>query len=158
MPLVEIIKGKKTWPKPRRGFDFVQQIRKTPIVVNDSRGFYTSAALPRTRWKGLTMMLLEGQHRARSRWRAQAGMRSAPLAVRTSVRCRCRHTSSRPGRLRREGRTLPEHPGSKVIEEECQELNRRQESRQGFYSIHLHPVRRRGRPTAPSQQNSCGPN
>ena len=27
-----------------RGFDYVQQIGKTPIVVNDSRGFYTSHA------------------------------------------------------------------------------------------------------------------
>ena len=43
MPLVEIIKGEKTSPETvARAIDVVQQIRKTPIVVNDSRGFFTS--------------------------------------------------------------------------------------------------------------------
>jgi 3-hydroxyacyl-CoA dehydrogenase/enoyl-CoA hydratase/3-hydroxybutyryl-CoA epimerase len=45
MPLVEIIVGKKTSPETlARSMDFVQKIRKTPIVVNDSRGFFTSAS------------------------------------------------------------------------------------------------------------------
>ncbi len=39
MPLVEIIRGKKTSDKAlAQAIDVVQQIRKTPIVVNDSRG------------------------------------------------------------------------------------------------------------------------
>jgi 3-hydroxyacyl-CoA dehydrogenase/enoyl-CoA hydratase/3-hydroxybutyryl-CoA epimerase len=43
MPLVEIIVGKKTSSETlARAMDFVQKIRKTPIVVNDSRGFFTS--------------------------------------------------------------------------------------------------------------------
>src|SRR4029450_1426716 len=43
MPLVEIIVGKKTSQETlARSLDFVQKIRKTPIVVNDSRGFFTS--------------------------------------------------------------------------------------------------------------------
>ena len=43
MPLVEIIVGKKTSPETlARAMDYVQKIRKTPIVVNDSRGFFTS--------------------------------------------------------------------------------------------------------------------
>ncbi len=43
MPLVEIITGKKTTPETlAKAFDFAQQIKKTPIVVNDSRGFFTS--------------------------------------------------------------------------------------------------------------------
>jgi 3-hydroxyacyl-CoA dehydrogenase/enoyl-CoA hydratase/3-hydroxybutyryl-CoA epimerase len=43
MPLVEIIVGKKTSPETlARSMDYVQKIRKTPIVVNDSRGFFTS--------------------------------------------------------------------------------------------------------------------
>ncbi|MBA3902696.1 MAG: 3-hydroxyacyl-CoA dehydrogenase [Rhodocyclaceae bacterium] len=43
MPLVEIIMGKKTSPETlARSMDFVKAIGKTPIVVNDSRGFYTS--------------------------------------------------------------------------------------------------------------------
>ena len=43
MPLVEIIMGEKTGDKAlAKALDYVAQIRKTPIVVNDSRGFYTS--------------------------------------------------------------------------------------------------------------------
>ncbi|TXG81702.1 MAG: 3-hydroxyacyl-CoA dehydrogenase [Sphingomonadales bacterium] len=43
MPLVEIIVGKNTGPTAiAKAIDYVAQIRKTPIVVNDSRGFYTS--------------------------------------------------------------------------------------------------------------------
>jgi 3-hydroxyacyl-CoA dehydrogenase / enoyl-CoA hydratase / 3-hydroxybutyryl-CoA epimerase len=43
MPLVEIITGKKTGKAAiAKALDYVSQIKKTPIVVNDSRGFYTS--------------------------------------------------------------------------------------------------------------------
>src|SRR4029079_2050017 len=43
MPLVEIIKGAQTSEAAlAKAYDVVLQIRKTPIVVNDSRGFYTS--------------------------------------------------------------------------------------------------------------------
>jgi len=43
MPLVEIIVGEKTGPEAiAKALDYVAQIKKTPIVVNDSRGFYTS--------------------------------------------------------------------------------------------------------------------
>lgn len=43
MPLVEIILGKNTGDEAlAKALDYVRQIRKTPIVVNDSRGFYTS--------------------------------------------------------------------------------------------------------------------
>ncbi len=43
MPLVEIIVGKRTSDDTlARALDYVGQLRKTPIVVNDSRGFYTS--------------------------------------------------------------------------------------------------------------------
>ncbi len=46
MPLVEIIRGEKTSDETlARVFDYVQAIRKTPIVVNDSRGFFTSRVI-----------------------------------------------------------------------------------------------------------------
>ncbi len=46
MPLVEIIKGEKTSDETlARAFDYVLAINKTPIVVNDSRGFYTSRVI-----------------------------------------------------------------------------------------------------------------
>ncbi|MEV6772504.1 3-hydroxyacyl-CoA dehydrogenase NAD-binding domain-containing protein [Nocardia sp. NPDC051030] len=46
MPLVEIIKGEKTSDEAlARVYDYTLAIRKTPIVVNDSRGFYTSRVI-----------------------------------------------------------------------------------------------------------------
>ena len=46
MPLVEIIKGEKTSDEAlARVFDYTLAIGKTPIVVNDSRGFFTSRVI-----------------------------------------------------------------------------------------------------------------
>lgn len=46
MPLVEIVRGESTSDETlAKAFDFVRQIRKTPIVVNDSRGFFTSRVI-----------------------------------------------------------------------------------------------------------------
>ncbi len=62
MPLVEIIKGRETSDDAvARALDVVQQIRKTPIVVNDSRGFYTSRVIGTMVNEGLAM-LGEGVH------------------------------------------------------------------------------------------------
>ncbi len=46
MPLLEIIKGEKTGDEVLyKSLDFAKQIGKTPIVVNDSRGFFTSRVI-----------------------------------------------------------------------------------------------------------------
>ncbi len=46
MPLLEIIKGEQTSEETvYRALDVAKQIRKTPIVVNDSRGFFTSRVI-----------------------------------------------------------------------------------------------------------------
>ncbi|MDY6808793.1 MAG: 3-hydroxyacyl-CoA dehydrogenase NAD-binding domain-containing protein [Actinomycetota bacterium] len=46
MPLVEIIRGEKTSDEVlAKVVDYTLQIRKTPIVVNDSRGFFTSRVI-----------------------------------------------------------------------------------------------------------------
>ncbi len=58
MPLVEIIRGKQTSDETlAKAMDFVQQIKKTPIVVNDSRGFYTSRFCGAYINEGTTMLL-----------------------------------------------------------------------------------------------------
>lgn len=57
MPLVEIIMGAKTSPVARaRAMDYVQKIKKTPIVVNDSRGFYTSRCFGTYVSEGIEML------------------------------------------------------------------------------------------------------
>jgi len=57
MPLLEIIKGEKTGDSALyRALDFAKQIGKTPIVVNDSRGFYTSRVIGTFINEGISML------------------------------------------------------------------------------------------------------
>jgi 3-hydroxyacyl-CoA dehydrogenase/enoyl-CoA hydratase/3-hydroxybutyryl-CoA epimerase len=86
MQLVEIIRGKKTSPEAvARALDYVQQIKKTPIVVNDSRGFYTSRVFSTYTTEGITLLtegvspaLIENAGR-------MSGMPMGPLEVADSV-------------------------------------------------------------------------
>ncbi len=86
MPLVEIIKGKRTSTETvARALDYVGQLRKTPIVVNDSRGFFTSRVFGtycaegvRMLEEGITPALIENAGR-------MAGMPVGPLAVTDEV-------------------------------------------------------------------------
>jgi 3-hydroxyacyl-CoA dehydrogenase/enoyl-CoA hydratase/3-hydroxybutyryl-CoA epimerase len=60
MPLLEIIKGEQTSERTLyRALDVAKQIKKTPIVVNDSRGFFTSRVIGTFINEGIAM-LLEG--------------------------------------------------------------------------------------------------
>src|SRR6478735_6844262 len=57
MPLLEIIKGEKTSDAALyRALDFAKQIGKTPIVVNDSRGFFTSRVIGTFINEGISML------------------------------------------------------------------------------------------------------
>ena len=86
MPLVEIILGKKTSDETlARALDYVGQLRKTPIVVNDSRGFYTSRCFGTFTREGMAM-LEEGVDPALIENAAKmAGMPVGPLAVADEV-------------------------------------------------------------------------
>lgn len=86
MPLVEVIVGEKTSDKAiARTLDYIQQIRKTPIVVNDSRGFYTSRVFSTFTREGIAM-LAEGVNPALIENVAKhAGMPVGPLAVTDEV-------------------------------------------------------------------------
>ena len=64
MPLVEIIRGERTSDRSlARAFDIVRLIGKTPIVVNDSRGFFTSRVIGTFINEGMAL-LNEGMHPA----------------------------------------------------------------------------------------------
>ena len=82
MPLVEIIRGKETSDAAlAKAYDVVQQIRKTPIVVNDSRGFYTSRVIGTQINEGLAM-LAEGVHPVSlERAATSAGFPVGPLQI-----------------------------------------------------------------------------
>lgn len=92
MPLVEIILGEKTEDEAiARSLDYIQQIRKTPIVVNDSRGFYTSRVFTTFTGEGITM-LAEGVKPALIENAAKmAGMPVGPLAVTDEVSLELAH-------------------------------------------------------------------
>ena len=82
MPLVEIIRGEQTSDEAlAKAYDVVLQIRKTPIVVNDSRGFYTSRVIGTMVNEGLAM-LAEGVHpMSLERAATQAGYPVGPLQL-----------------------------------------------------------------------------
>ncbi|WP_374303342.1 3-hydroxyacyl-CoA dehydrogenase NAD-binding domain-containing protein [Ferrovibrio sp.] len=92
MPLVEIIRGKQTSDETlARAMDFVKKIRKTPIVVNDSRGFYTSRVFATYVTEGLTM-LAEGVAPAIIENAGKmAGMPVGPLALADEVSLELMH-------------------------------------------------------------------
>jgi 3-hydroxyacyl-CoA dehydrogenase/enoyl-CoA hydratase/3-hydroxybutyryl-CoA epimerase len=86
MQLVEIIKGARTNEATlARAFDFVQQIKKIPIVVTDSRGFFTSRVFATFTHEGIAM-LGEGVSAPMIETEARkAGMPVGPLAVSDEV-------------------------------------------------------------------------
>jgi 3-hydroxyacyl-CoA dehydrogenase / enoyl-CoA hydratase / 3-hydroxybutyryl-CoA epimerase len=58
MPLLEIIRGEQTNDETLyRALDFSKLIKKTPIVVNDSRGFFTSRVISAFLNEGVAMLL-----------------------------------------------------------------------------------------------------
>lgn len=86
MNLVEIILGKETSQETlAKAIDYVLKIRKTPVAVQDSRGFYTSRCFATYTTEGLHMLsegiapaIIENVGR-------QAGMPMGPLEVSDSV-------------------------------------------------------------------------
>jgi 3-hydroxyacyl-CoA dehydrogenase/enoyl-CoA hydratase/3-hydroxybutyryl-CoA epimerase len=86
MMLVEIILGKQTGNKALAvALDYVRAIRKTPIVVNDSRGFYTSRVVGTYIREG-HLMLTEGVPPAMiENVGRMAGMPVGPLSLNDEV-------------------------------------------------------------------------
>ncbi|SFL31419.1 3-hydroxyacyl-CoA dehydrogenase NAD-binding domain-containing protein [Pseudomonas sp. NFACC46-3] len=119
MPLVEIIKGARTSDATlARGFDFVLQINKTPIVVNDSRGFFTSRVFGTFTNEGIAM-LGEGVSAPMIETEARkAGMPVGPLAISDEVSLSLMsHIRAQTAKdLHAEGKMPIEHPAFAVID------------------------------------------
>ncbi|WP_434699891.1 3-hydroxyacyl-CoA dehydrogenase NAD-binding domain-containing protein [Pseudomonas sp. D1-1] len=119
MPLVEIIKGVGTSDETlARAFDFVRQIDKTPIVVNDSRGFFTSRVFGTFINEGIAM-LGEGVSAPMIETEARkAGMPVGPLAVSDEVSLGLMsHIRAQTAKdLHAEGKAPTEHPAFAVID------------------------------------------
>jgi 3-hydroxyacyl-CoA dehydrogenase/enoyl-CoA hydratase/3-hydroxybutyryl-CoA epimerase len=134
MPLVEIILGEKTNDEAiARSLDYIQQIRKTPIVVNDSRGFYTSRVFSTATAEGITM-LAEGVKPALIENAAKmTGLPVGPLAVTDEV------TLELANRIGKEtaaalGQDYPSTASQKVLQEMVEGLDRKgKRYGKGFY-------------------------
>ena len=120
MPLVEIICGAETDDATlAKAFDYVLQIKKTPIVVNDSRGFYTSRVFSTYVMEGIAM-LGEGQHpKSIENAGMKAGMPVGPLALTDEVSMKLMDLIRKQTEkdLAAEGKTAPHHPGFAVCEQ-----------------------------------------
>ncbi|MBM3540054.1 MAG: 3-hydroxyacyl-CoA dehydrogenase, partial [Alphaproteobacteria bacterium] len=124
MPLVEIIKGKRTNARALAvAMDYVKRIRKTPIVVNDSRGFYTSRVFGTYVQEGLAMLaegvapaLIENAGR-------MSGMPVGPLALSDEVSLDLMHKVAKQTRLDL-GNKFVERPGGGVVNLMVEQLGR----------------------------------
>ena len=136
MLLVEIIKGKESSDETlARGFDFVLQIGKTPIVVNDSRGFYTSRVFGTYVMEGIAMVA-EGVHpRSIEAAGLQAGMPMPPLALQDelSLSLALHVVEQTQKDLAAEGRPYAEHPGMRVVRQLCELGRTGKKAGRGFY-------------------------
>jgi 3-hydroxyacyl-CoA dehydrogenase/enoyl-CoA hydratase/3-hydroxybutyryl-CoA epimerase len=137
MPLVEIIKGERTGDEAlARAFDLVRQIRKTPIVVNDSRGFFTSRVIGHFLNEGVAMVGEGIEPASVEQAAAQAGYPAKVLSLMDEL------TLTLPRKIRAEskraveesGGTWTPHPADAVIDRMVDEFGRTGRSGgAGFY-------------------------
>ncbi|KQX50895.1 MULTISPECIES: 3-hydroxyacyl-CoA dehydrogenase NAD-binding domain-containing protein [unclassified Streptomyces] len=127
MPLVEIIKGERTGDEAlARAFDLVRQINKTPIVVNDSRGFFTSRVIGHFINEGVAMVGEGIEPASVEQAAAQAGYPAKVLSLMDEL------TLTLPRKIRNEtkraieeaGGTWATHPGEAVIDRMVDEFGR----------------------------------
>jgi 3-hydroxyacyl-CoA dehydrogenase/enoyl-CoA hydratase/3-hydroxybutyryl-CoA epimerase len=136
MPLVELIVGEKTSDRSiARAYDVVRRIKKTPIVVNDSRGFFTSRVFGTLVMEGAAMVAEGIDPVMIERAATQAGFPAPPLAMLDEV------TLTLPQKIRDAARAagdsagaFDDHPGMAVADRLVDEFDRRgKSSGAGFY-------------------------
>jgi len=137
MALVEIIRGRQTSDESvARAFDYVLGLGKTPIVVNDSRGFFTSRVFGSFVMEGVAMLgegisapLIENAA-------VQAGMPVGPLAVldETSLALSVHVMEQTRADRAAEGRRYEARPGEALVERMVKEFDRPgRKAGRGFY-------------------------
>ncbi|HEX2806972.1 MAG TPA: 3-hydroxyacyl-CoA dehydrogenase NAD-binding domain-containing protein [Kineosporiaceae bacterium] len=136
MPLLEVVVGERTDDATlARALDVAALMGKTPIVVNDSRGFFTSRVIGRFMDEAVGM-LAEGVHPASIEQAAlQAGYPTGPLALVDEVslslaqRIRGEYTAA----ARAAGQERPAHPAHAVIDRMVALGRTGRASGRGFY-------------------------
>jgi len=119
MPLVEIIKGEKTSDETlARVFDYTLAIGKTPIVVNDSRGFFTSRVIGTFVNEALAMLGEGVEPPSIEQAGSQAGYPAPPLQLSDELNLELMHkiaVATRKG-VEDAGGTYEPHPAEAVVE------------------------------------------
>lgn len=119
MPLVEIIKGEKTSDETlARVFDYTLAIGKTPIVVNDSRGFFTSRVIGTFVNEALAMLGEGVEPASIEQAGSQAGYPAPPLQLSDELNLELMHKIAVATRKAVEGAggTYVPHPAEAVVE------------------------------------------
>ena len=127
MKLVEIIRGKETDDETvARAFDYVQAIGKIPIVVNDSRGFFTSRVFGTFVMEGAAMVGEGIPAAVIEQAGIQAGMPVGPLAVldETALSLSVHVLDQTRADYRAEGNTYIATPGELLVERMVKEFDR----------------------------------
>ncbi|PND55882.1 3-hydroxyacyl-CoA dehydrogenase [Mycobacterium sp. ENV421] len=136
MPLVEIIKGEKTSDEAlARVFDYTLAIGKTPIVVNDSRGFYTSRVIGTFVNEALAMLGEGVEPASIEHAGTQAGYPAPPLQLSDELNLELMHkiaVASRKG-IEEAGGTYEAHPAEAVVEKMIELGRPSRLSGAGFY-------------------------
>src|SRR5574337_366323 len=136
MPLVEIIKGEKTSDEAlARAFDYVLAIKKTPIVVNDSRGFYTSRVIGTFINEALAMLGEGVEPASIEHAGGQAGYPAPPLQLSDELNMELMHkiaTATRKG-VEDAGGTDTPHPAEAVVAKMIQLGRSSRLAGKGFY-------------------------
>ncbi len=126
MPLLEIIKGEKTSDETLyRALDVAKRIKKTPIVVNDSRGFFTSRVIGAFINEGIAMLLEGVPAPTIEQASSQAGYPAPVLQLSDEINLKLMR-KIRDATMAAEGEGGPwaGHPAEEVVDRLLDEYNR----------------------------------
>jgi 3-hydroxyacyl-CoA dehydrogenase/enoyl-CoA hydratase/3-hydroxybutyryl-CoA epimerase len=136
MPLLEIIKGEQTSDETLyRALDVAKQIKKTPIVVNDSRGFFTSRVIGTFINEGISF-LLEGVPAASiEQASAQAGYPAPVLQLMDELNMELARKIRKATKeaVEAAGQEWVEHPAFQVVDTMLEEGRAGKLAGAGFY-------------------------
>jgi len=127
MPLVEIIRGKETSAEAlAKTYDYVQQIKKTPIVVNDARGFFTTRVIGTFINEGIAMLGEGINANSIEQAAMQAGYPIGPLKLMDEINMKLslKLVDEYRKAAEAEGNSHPDHPAVAVLEKMVKELDR----------------------------------
>ncbi len=120
MPLLEIIKGEQTSEETLyRALDVAKLIKKTPIVVNDSRGFFTSRVIGTFINEGIAMLLEGVPAPTIEQASSQAGYPAPVLQLSDELNMKLMQKirNAAKNAFEAEGGTWTGHPAEKVIDQ-----------------------------------------